>query len=113
MSNPSNKDGAEIIERLYRLIESRKGGDPDKSYVAKRFAKGTAKLAEKMGEEAVETVIAAVLKDKREVARESADLLFHLLILWADAGIEPSDVFAELATREGTSGIDEKKNRKK
>ena len=113
MNSTTSKHGAEILERLFRIIESRKGGDPDKSYVAGRLAKGTAKLAEKLGEEAVETVIAAVLKDKRDLTRESADLLFHLLILWADAGVEPSDVYAELAAREGTSGIDEKKNRKK
>ncbi|HUN52348.1 MAG TPA: phosphoribosyl-ATP diphosphatase [Candidatus Sulfotelmatobacter sp.] len=102
-----------ILERLFALIESRRGGDPEQSYVARLFAKGTAKIAQKFGEEAVETVIAATQRDAKATVGESADALFHLLVLWADQGIAPAAVWHELARREGTSGIDEKKSRAK
>ncbi|MBI1180729.1 MAG: phosphoribosyl-ATP diphosphatase [Alphaproteobacteria bacterium] len=101
-----------LIDRLYATIDSRKGADPEKSYVAKLHGKGLNKIAEKLGEEAVETVVAAVAKDKAETVAESADLLFHLMVLWSAKGIAPSDVFDELARREGVSGIDEKQSRK-
>jgi phosphoribosyl-ATP pyrophosphohydrolase len=100
-----------FIDRLFATIESRKGGDPDKSYVAKLHGKGLNKIAEKLGEEAIETIVAAVAKDKAETVAESADLLFHLMVLWSAKGITPEEVFAELARREGVSGIDEKKGR--
>lgn len=103
---------AEILDRLYRTVASRKGGDPDTSYTARLFARGTAKIAQKMGEEAVETVIEAMRGDRDKIAAESADLLYHLTVLWADAGVTPADVYARLAAREGSSGIDEKKSRK-
>ncbi len=104
-------DKAEILDRLEAVIASRKGGDTDKSYVAKLFAKGRKKIAQKVGEEGVETALAAVMDDKQEVVAESADLLFHLMVLWADMGISPDDIFEELARREGISGIDEKNAR--
>ena len=104
---------AEVVERLYRTILSRKGGDPDKSHTAKLFARGRARMAQKVGEEAVELAIAAVKDDRDEVRMESADLLYHLLVLWADCGLTPDDIFAELVRREGTSGVDEKKSRPK
>lgn len=104
-------DAAEILARLQAVIEARKGGDAETSYVAKRLSQGTAKIAQKVGEEAVETAIAAVSGGREAVVAESADLLFHLMILWADAGIAPDDVLEELARREGISGIDEKKSR--
>ena len=100
-----------FIDRLFATIESRKGGDPDKSYVAKLHGRGLNKIAEKLGEEAIETIVAAVAKDKAETVAESADLLFHLMVLWSAKGIAPDEVFAELARREGVSGIDEKKGR--
>ena len=103
---------ADVITRLAAVIQSRKGGDPDKSYVAKLFNKGRHKIAQKVGEEAVETALAAVDGGKEQVVSESADLLFHLMVLWADVGLKPEDVFAELARREGVSGVDEKKSRK-
>lgn len=106
-----NSDGT--LDRLYDVIASRKGGDAAESYTAKLFGKGTGKIAQKLGEEAVETVIAAVEKNRDETVGESADLLYHLMVLWADAGIRPEDVLAELERREGTSGIAEKKARKK
>ncbi len=103
---------AAVIDRLFETIASRKGGDAAESYTAKLFARGTDKIAQKLGEEAVETVIAAVIKDRDGMIGESADLIYHLLVLWADAGIRPEDVLAELERREGTSGIAEKASRK-
>jgi phosphoribosyl-ATP pyrophosphohydrolase len=102
-----------VLISLYELIKSRKGGDPASSYTAKLFDRGIKKIAQKVGEEATETIIAAVTHDKKELISESADLLFHLMVLWADQGVHPSDVLAELTRRKGTSGIDEKKSRKK
>jgi len=109
----SSKVNNQVIERVFEVIQDRRNGDPKESYVAKQFGKGRAKIAEKVGEEAVETVIAAIQDNKREIIAESTDLLFHLLMLWADAGVKPGDVYAELARREGMSGITEKKQRKK
>lgn len=110
MSKDLNTDA--VIDRLFETVASRKGGDAAESYTAKLFARGTDKIAEKLGEEAVETVIAAVTKDRDGMIGESADLIYHLLVLWADAGIRPEDVLAELERREGTSGIAEKASRK-
>lgn len=97
-----------VLERLFSVIEGRKGGDPASSYTAKLLAEGKPKIAKKLGEEATETVIAATAGTPAEVARESADLLYHLLVLWAATGVKPAEVWAELARREGTSGIAEK-----
>ena len=110
MSKDLNTDA--VIDRLFETVASRKGGDAAESYTAKLFARGTDKIAQKLGEEAVETVIAAVTKDRDGMIGESADLIYHLLVLWADAGIRPEDVLAELVRREGTSGIAEKASRK-
>lgn len=105
------KRNAAILDELIKVIESRKGRDPAVSYTARLFAKGRGHIAKKLGEEAVETVIAATGQGKAEQIAESADLLFHLLVLWSDCGIRPEEVFAELARRRGVSGIDEKKAR--
>ncbi len=102
---------AEILDGLYGTIEARKGADPKESYTAKLFSRGIDKIAQKTGEEAVETVIAAVGQGRDEVVAESADLLYHLLVLWAARGVAPADVAAELARRHGTSGLEEKKKR--
>lgn len=99
------------IEELYAVIQERRSADPSASYVARTFSKGRGKIAQKVGEEAVETVIAAMGADRDAVVLESADLLFHLLILWADAGIVPADVLAVLEKRRGVSGLEEKANR--
>ncbi|WP_029010858.1 phosphoribosyl-ATP diphosphatase [Azospirillum halopraeferens] len=104
---------AEILDRLYRTVAARKGADPATSYTAKLYSRGTAKIAQKVGEEAVETVIEAMRGDPAKIAAESADLLYHLLVLWADAGLEPATVWAQLAAREGIGGIDEKNARPK
>jgi phosphoribosyl-ATP pyrophosphohydrolase len=102
-----------ILDRLYEAILDRRGGDPSVSYTAKLFHKGRAKIAQKLGEEAVEVVIDAIRDDREAIAEESADLLYHLLVLWADAGLAPSDIFAVLASREGLGGLAEKAGRKK
>lgn len=102
---------ADVLERLYATIESRRGADPETSWTAKLFAQGRPKIAQKVGEEAVEVNIAALTEGPDALAAESADLLYHLLVLWADADVKPADVWAELAKREGLSGIEEKRAR--
>jgi len=102
----------ERFDQLLATILERRGGDPTKSYVAKISGKGRAKLAQKLGEEAVELVIAAVANDRAEMISEGADLMFHLALLLADAGLSFDDIRTELARREGVSGIDEKAGRK-
>jgi len=102
-----------ILQELFEIIEiRRKTASPQKSYVAKLFARGKQKIAQKTGEEAVETVVAYLSEGKKETINESADLLFHLCILWADKGIEPEDVLKEIKSRMGKSGLDEKAARK-
>ena len=103
---------AEVLDRLFTTVLARKGADPETSYTAKLYSRGTAKIAQKVGEEAVEAILEAVRGDKAALAAESADLLYHLLVLWADTGLDPAEVWSKLAQREGTSGIDEKKSRK-
>lgn len=102
---------SDTLHSLYKVILARKAQDASASYVASLFEKGTGKIAQKVGEEAVETVIEAMRGDAKALTNESADLLFHLMILWADQGIMPDDVFAELDRRQGVSGHDEKKAR--
>ncbi len=101
------------LDRLLATIDSRKDADPATSYVAKLLSRGRHKIAQKLGEEGVETALAAVDGDMADITSESADLLFHLMVLWADAGIDPADVLDELDRRAGASGLDEKAGRKK
>lgn len=100
-----------VLDQLFQVIESRKGADPDSSYTARLFAKGRKKIAQKVGEEGLETALAAVSETPAAIAAESADLLYHLLVLWAEAGIAPAQVWEELARRQGISGIAEKSSR--
>lgn len=100
-----------IIDELFDVIKSRKNGDPENSYVASLYHKGTEKIAEKVGEESIEIIIEAIKGNKEKLASESADLLFHLMVLWADQGLEPEDIMSVLKQRLGTSGHDEKANR--
>jgi phosphoribosyl-ATP pyrophosphohydrolase len=100
-----------VLERVYAVIERRRGGDPNVSHSARLLARGTAKVAQKFGEEAVECLIEAVACNREALITESADVLYHLLVLWVDAGIRPEHVWAELARREGVSGIAEKASR--
>ena len=101
------------IDKLFKTIAARKGGDATKSYTASLLNEGAAKCAKKFGEEAVEVVLAAVAKDKKALAAESADVLYHLLVVWAACGITPENVYAALKAREGQSGLAEKVSRKK
>ena len=101
----------DTLDALEQTIRQRRAADPDTSYVAKLTARGRAKIAQKVGEEAVETVIAAIADDKAGMVSEAADLMFHLLVLLADAGLTLDDVRAELARREGLSGLEEKAGR--
>ena len=95
------------LTRLQTIIETRRGADPKSSYTAQLLA-DPARAAKKFGEEAVEAVIAAVSADKDALAAEGADVLYHLLVLLAAAGVSPEAVAAKLAAREGVSGLDEK-----
>ena len=102
---------SDTLERLAATIAARKGADPTSSYTAKLLADGPERCAKKFGEEAVETVIAAVSGDKEAVASESADLLYHWLVLLAASGISLDDVATMLQAREGRSGLEEKASR--
>lgn len=102
----------DILTKLEAIVHERRGADVETSYIAKRLSQGTEKIAQKLGEEAVETVIAAMKRDKAEIVSESADLIFHWLLLLADGGVTVAEVMAELSKREGTSGLDEKARRK-
>jgi len=103
----------ETLERIAATIESRKGGDTEKSYVARLLADGEDAVLKKIGEEATETVLAAKGGDRLQLVRETADLWFHCMILLARHGLGPADVLAELHRREGVPGLDEKAARKK
>ncbi len=105
-------DKAEILSRLEFVIDSRLGGDPATSYVARLHSKGLGKIAQKVGEEATEAVIAALTQDDAALTGEAADLLFHLIVLLRTRGIAFDAVLAELAGREGVSGIAEKSSRR-
>ena len=102
----------DVFDRLTARITLNRHADPATSYVAKLTAKGRAKIAQKLGEEAVETVIAAMGADRAELVGEATDLVFHLAVLLVDAGLSFDDIRAELVRREGTSGLDEKASRK-
>ncbi|MSP49373.1 MAG: phosphoribosyl-ATP diphosphatase [Alphaproteobacteria bacterium] len=110
MSDARVLDGA-CLDRLYKVIESRRGADPETSHTAKLLQRGTKRIAQKVGEEAVEAVIEAIRGNRQKLTAESADLVYHILVMWADAGINPADVWAELSKREGVSGIAERRKR--
>ena len=100
------------IDRLYAQVALRRNADPATSYTAKLMREGVFKCAKKVGEEGVEAALAAVSGDKKATVEESADLLYHLTVLWASAGVTPAEVYAELTAREGRSGLDDKAARK-
>ncbi|MFT8675322.1 MAG: phosphoribosyl-ATP diphosphatase [Acetobacter sp.] len=97
-----------VLDRLYAVVQERKDTDPTVSHSARLLSRGTYKIAQKFGEEAVECLIEAVAGRKDMLVAESADVLYHLIVLWVDAGVTPDEVWAELRRREGTSGIAEK-----
>ena len=113
MNGQTSDATSAVLDRLHAVIEARRGADPGTSYTAQLFSAGTAGIARKLGEEAVETVLAGAAGDREQTVRESADLLYHLMVLWAETGVAPDDVWAELARREGISGIEVKNNRGK
>lgn len=103
--------GFAYLDQLLQVIASRVGGDPKLSHTAKLLKKGPSRIAKKLGEEAVETAIAAAQGKRDEVVAESADLLFHLLVLWQAMGVAPAEVMDELKRREAMSGVEEKASR--
>jgi phosphoribosyl-ATP pyrophosphohydrolase len=99
---------AVVLDRLFGVVESRRDADPTISHSARLLSRGPAKVAQKFGEEAVECLIEAVAGNRDALIAESADVLYHLLVLWVSSGVNASDVWAELIRREGVSGIAEK-----
>ncbi|MBB2203161.1 phosphoribosyl-ATP diphosphatase [Gluconacetobacter tumulisoli] len=99
---------SDVLDRLFAVVSSRKGTDPSISHSARLLSRGRRKIAQKFGEEAVECLIEAVAGNTGELVSESADVLYHLIVMWVDAGVQPADIWAELRRREGTSGIAEK-----
>ena len=99
---------AGVLDRLFEVVTSRRNADPNISHSARLLSRGTAKVAQKFGEEAVECLIEAVMGNSSKLIGESADVLYHLIVLWVDAGVNPGEVWSELQRREGTSGIAEK-----
>ena len=100
-----------VLYRVAETLNERKGAEPESSYVASLYAKGTDAICKKVAEEAAETIMAAKDGDRLHIVRETADLWFHSLVLLSQFGLGPDDVLAELHRREGISGIDEKKSR--
>jgi len=109
---PAHVDTGRILDRLYTVIESRRSADPAYSHSARLLSRGPAKVAQKFGEEAVEALIEAVAGNRTALVAESADVLYHLMVLWVSAGVAPGEVWAELQRREGVSGVAEKAARK-
>jgi phosphoribosyl-ATP pyrophosphohydrolase len=102
----------DVLDRLWTVVLDRRNADPALSHSARLLSRGTAKVAQKFGEEAVECLIEAVAGNKQALIGESADVLYHLLVLWVSAEVHPSEVWAELERREGVSGIAEKAARR-
>ena len=103
---------ADVLDRLAATIKARRKSKPEESYTRRLIDSAPIKPAKKLGEEAVETCLAAVAQDKTALTNESADLLYHLLVLWTACDIAPEEVYAALAAREGRSGLEEKAARK-
>ncbi len=104
-------DVSGVLTALADVIDSRRGGDPQKSYVAKLFSKAPDGVLKKIGEEAVECVMAAKDESQKDIIYETADLWFHSLVMLAQYGLRPEHVLAELERREGLSGLEEKRRR--
>jgi phosphoribosyl-ATP pyrophosphohydrolase len=102
---------AAVLDRLWEVVLSRRTADPSLSHSARLLSRGMPKVAQKFGEEAVECVIEAITGNKPALIGESADVLYHLIVLWVAAGVRPDEVWAELERREGISGIVEKASR--
>lgn len=109
-SSPATLSG-DVLDRLWAVVMDRRSADPAHSHSARLLSRGTTKVAQKFGEEAVECLIEAVAGNNPALVSESADVLYHLLVMWVAAGIEPADVWSELVRREGVSGVVEKASR--
>ena len=105
---PALGPAANVLDRLWSMVMSRRTADPAVSHSARLLSRGTAKVAQKFGEESVECLIEAVAGNREAVVAESADVLYHLIVLWVASGIRPEEVWDELKRREGISGIAEK-----
>jgi phosphoribosyl-ATP pyrophosphohydrolase len=115
------RETAAVLDRLAATLAGKRGAEPSESYTAKLLARGMEKCAQKLGEEAVETVIEAIkldagpgdqARDRTKLTAESADLLYHLLVVWTAADLDPAEVWDELGRRAGISGLEEKAGRK-
>jgi len=102
---------AAVLDRLWTVVMDRRDADPAVSHSARLLSRGTAKVAQKFGEEAVECLIEAATGNREALIGESADVLYHLIVIWVNAGIRPEEIWAELKRREGVSGIAEKAGR--
>ncbi|HTU55344.1 MAG TPA: phosphoribosyl-ATP diphosphatase [Acetobacteraceae bacterium] len=102
---------AEVLERLWLVVMARRHADPGVSHSARLLSRGIPKVAQKFGEEAVECLIEAVAGNHEALIGESADVLYHLIVLWVASGLRPEEVWAELVRREGISGVAEKASR--
>ena len=111
MTIPHDQLSGMVLDELFKTIEARKGADPSTSHSAKLMSRGMSKVAQKFGEEAVECLIEAVSGNTQALVAESADVLYHLMVIWVAAGVAPADVWAELERRKGISGIAEKASR--
>ncbi len=104
----ASANSALVLDRLHAVVLERRTADPAQSHSARLLSRGPAKVAQKFGEEAVECLIEAVAGNPAALVSESADVLYHLLVMWVSAGVHPADVWAELTRREGVSGVTEK-----
>lgn len=107
------QSAAAVLDRLFAVVTERRTADPSESHSARLLSRGPAKVAQKFGEEAVECLIEAVSGNAQALVAESADVLYHLIVMWVAAGITPTQVWAELERREGVSGVVEKASRAK
>ena len=107
------QSAAAVLDRLFAIVTERRTADPSESHSARLLSRGPAKVAQKFGEEAVECLIEAVCGNTQALVAESADVLYHLIVMWVAAGVTPAEVWAELERREGVSGIVEKASRTK
>ena len=105
--------GSEILDDLFAVIEQRRGADPSESWTARLLQKGLPKICQKVGEEATETIVAALAESHEALLEESADLLYHLLVLWAAKGVQPDEVYDVLYQRRiGAGDVKQKKQKK-
>jgi phosphoribosyl-ATP pyrophosphohydrolase len=107
----SSAVAASVLDRIWSVVMNRRNANPEVSHSARLLSRGTAKIAQKFGEEAIECLIEATRGDPDALVAESADVLYHLIVMWVDGGIRPEDVWQELHRREGMSGVAEKASR--